>query len=140
MMLITFLFVIGCKEKQPTGKFITIKNNLALDRSFETVELTKTFFKIEDLSSKGIREVATGEVLVTQLIDNDENGTMDVLLFQPKIKASSAMKYELIDIIDTSGKKAETICYSRLYQNASTIMPGKTTRLLLEFLDQQHKK
>ncbi len=110
--LITLSLVVSCSPKQE-GKIILVKNNLAMDRSFETIELTKTLLKFEDLTSKGIRDVATGEILITQLIDSDENGTMDVLLFQPKIAASSEMKYELIDISADMNPKAEAVCYSR---------------------------
>ena len=96
-------------------KIITVTNSLAVDREFETVELTKkelglaNSVKLEELA---VKEKNSDLFLESQAVDNDGDGTMDVLLFQPKISASSKKEFE---IVAASNKSAtENInCYSR---------------------------
>jgi hypothetical protein len=104
--------IVSC-DQEKEGTFISVKNNLHIDRSYETVELTKTLLKMKELNGIGVRDVETGEVLVTQEIDSDENGFVDLLLFQPKIGAFSQKKYELIILNDSNRSMAEDYCYSR---------------------------
>jgi hypothetical protein len=106
------LTLSSCDEKKE-GNFILVKNNLHWDRSYETVELTKTFLKVEDLNNKGIRDITTGEILVSQGVDTDESGTVDLLLFQPKIEANSQKEYELISLEHVNIPESEDYCYSR---------------------------
>lgn len=88
------LAVISCKDNNDAfSETYLVKNELAIDRTFETVEI--------DISGKthtnyAIVDVETEERLVTQLVDTDSDGNNDVLLFQPTIKANSTKKYQLI--------------------------------------------
>jgi hypothetical protein len=96
-------------------KIITVTNSLAVDREFETVELTKKVLglpssaKLEDF---GIKEASTDTYLESQSVDNDGDGTADVLLFQPKLGASSSKEYEIVPANSSSAAK-NINCYSR---------------------------
>ena len=97
------------------SKIITISNPLKIEREFETVELSKSALglKTSDILEKyTIRGVGTTTILISQCVDENGDGISDVLLFQPKIKASASNKYELVKNIV---KTQETIsyCYSR---------------------------
>jgi hypothetical protein len=97
------------------SKIITISNPLKIDREFETVELSKSALglKTSDILEKyRVKEVGTTSILISQCVDENGDGISDVLLFQPKIKASASKKYELVISND---KLQETIsyCYSR---------------------------
>jgi hypothetical protein len=86
---------------------------LKIDRQFETIELTKEQLQLADLSLYGIKNVKTKELLVSQTVDLDGNGTMDQLLFQPTIKASSEEIFEVVKISKKTSKQTIEYCYSR---------------------------
>ena len=96
------------------NKIITVTNSLAVDREFETVELTKKSLglpssaKLEDFA---IKEASNDMYLESQSVDNDGDGIADVLLFQPKISASSSKEYEIA--ASNSSAKKNINCYSR---------------------------
>ena len=117
VLFFALLGLLGsCKEKEKNKektKTITVKNDLNMDRSSETVELTRDFLKVEDLSNIGVRNVDTQELLVTQMIDQDGDGTMDLLIFQPQIKADTKQTYEIVTITDAERPEAKDLCYSR---------------------------
>ncbi len=111
-----FFAVVGmlssCAE-QEKAKTITVKNSLDTDRSFETVELTKDFLKVDDLSNIGIKNTDTQEFLVTQTIDTNDDGTLDLIIFQPEIKANGKQSFEIVTITEAEHPDAEELCYSR---------------------------
>ena len=108
--LLLLLVLQSCKEKAITFSVI---NNLDIDRSFETVELTKDFLKAEDLTKIGIKDLGTNDLQVTQLVDNDGDGEMDELLFQPVVSANSERTYEVVLITEAEKPSAPDYCYSR---------------------------
>lgn len=112
LLCVVIAFSTSC-SKENKGKFINIKNTLTIERSFETVELTKEILKVDDLTHLGIKDLISNELLVTQLVDLDGDGVMDQLLFQPKIATSSENKYEIVEISDEEKPIAEELCYSR---------------------------
>lgn len=95
------------------NKIITVTNHLKVDREFETIELTKKSLglpanaKLEDYVIKN-----GSTFLETQIVDNDGDGIADVLLFQPKIKASSEQDFEVSVGTNSSAPKVIS-CYSR---------------------------
>ena len=97
------------------NKIITVTNSLPIDREFETIELTKkslglaTSVKLENYA---VKEAGTNTFLTTQSIDNDGDGITDVLLFQPKIKASSQKDFEVL-VTENPSKETVISCYSR---------------------------
>jgi hypothetical protein len=97
------------------NKIITIINSLNINREFETVELTKKSLALPDsakLEELAIKEKNNDLFLESQTVDNDSDGTIDVLLFQPKINASSQKDFEIVVAKNTSATK-NSICYSR---------------------------
>ena len=102
----------SCAQKNE-GITIQIKNTLPLERSYETVELSKSFLNVEDLSPIGIRDSETSELQVTQLVDNDGDGIMDLLLFQPVIAPNATKTYQVIQIPKEDQPNSEEVCYSR---------------------------
>jgi hypothetical protein len=98
------------------SKIITISNPLKIDREFETVELSKSALglKTSDILEKyRVKEVGTTSILISQCVDENGDGISDVLLFQPKIKASDSKKYELVLNNDIKTKEPIAYCYSR---------------------------
>ncbi len=98
-------------KKEPI--FITIENSLDKDRAYETLELTADFLKINDLSSVGIKNKETNTLEITQLVDNDGDGTGDLLLFQPKIAANTKKTFEIVSITSKESPKTKNLCFSR---------------------------
>ncbi|MFB9056480.1 DUF4861 family protein [Mariniflexile ostreae] len=110
-VLVTVL-LSSCSQKK-TDKIIVIKNTLDTERAFETVELTKDFLGIEDLSTVGIRDVETNALQITQTVDNDGDGVMDELLFQPEISANSEKRYAVVQVSEAERPETIEYCYSR---------------------------
>lgn len=111
---LAFLLVIMqsyCQKNKITT--VTITNKLAIERSFETVSLTSEALKCENLTLIGIKDKSTGQLQVTQTIDNDGDGVMDVILFQPKVAAKSKSFYEIVLVSEDTKPKAPEYCYSR---------------------------
>ncbi|MBF4507778.1 DUF4861 domain-containing protein [Flavobacterium sp. JLP] len=99
---------------QSQNKTITVINSLPVNREFETVELTKKSLglpKSAKLENFSIKEASTNLYLETQSVDNDGDGNMDVLLFQPKIGASSSKDFEIVASNSEPSKNIN--CYSR---------------------------
>ncbi len=110
LLIVTILF--SCtQEKKNT--IITVKNSLDFERTFETVEIKKSSLNIDNLSSIGIKDVKTDKLQVTQLVDIDGDGTMDEILFQPKIAANSESNFEIVTVTEFEKPKTKEFCYSR---------------------------
>jgi hypothetical protein len=97
------------------NKIITVTNSLAVDREFETVELSKKSLGLPDsvkLEELAVKEINSNLILESQAVDNNGDGVMDVLLFQPKIGASSQKDFEILPATNASAAK-NISCYSR---------------------------
>lgn len=108
-----FVLLSSCEEKAKKIPTIVVKNTLDIERTFETVELTSEFLKVEDLDLVGIRNIETGQLMVTQTLDQDGDGQIDVLLFQVEIPAKSESRFEILKITEEEKPQAEAYCYSR---------------------------
>jgi hypothetical protein len=102
----------SCAQKN-TRKFITVKNSIDIPRSFETIELTKQFLKVDSLNNIGIKDVNSDKLAITQLVDLDDDGIMDQLLFQPEVAPNSETTYEIITISENEKPETNNWCYSR---------------------------
>jgi len=114
-ILITALFIVAmlsCSTKEKR-KSINVKNTLDTERTFETIELTKDFLKVEDLKSVGIQDGSTGKLLVTQTVDTDGDGEIDQLLFQPQLEANSEKTYVIVSALESEKPKSIEYCFSR---------------------------
>lgn len=110
LLIATILFSCS-QEKKNT--IITVKNSLDFERTFEIIEIKKSELTVDDFSTIGIKDVKTGELQVTQLVDVDGDGTMDEFLFQPKIGANSEANFEVVTITEAEKPTAPELCYSR---------------------------
>lgn len=98
------------------NKIVTISNPLNIDREFETVEIAKTTLGLKSsdkLEKYRVKELGTTSFLISQCVDENGDGISDVLLFQPKIKALTTNKYEIVINIDTKTKDPINFCFSR---------------------------
>lgn len=107
-------FFTGCNTTSEKGIFIQVKNELTLPRSFETVELSKADLNLkEGASLDGLAiKAADGSFVTTQTIDQNGDGTADLLLFQPSLGPKEQKTFEILTATGTSEKTAAT-CYSR---------------------------
>lgn len=110
----TFLSLLGCKKEHV--HIITIKNDLDVTRSFETVEIKKADLKLkagEDFESFSVKDSKTNEILISQFVDSNTDGEADLLLFQPKIEPNSTNQFELVTVDVSEKPKTLEYCYSR---------------------------
>lgn len=112
LFVLLIAFLSACAQKK-ADKTLVVKNTLAKERTFETVELTKDFLGTEDLSTLGIIDVETNDLQITQTVDSDGDSIMDVLLFQPKVAANSQKKYAIVQVSEEERPKTTAYCYSR---------------------------
>ena len=118
MKLFKFLFLTlllllqSCKEKEAKTTF-SVKNSLSIERAFETVELSKGLLKVENIENIGIRDLNTGQLEVVQYVDNDGDGSFDIVLFQPIIPAKSERQFEYFTITNEEIPSAPDNCYAR---------------------------
>lgn len=100
---------LACSEKKiPTT--ITVKNVLDRERSLETVELTKDMLKVEDLSTVGIKNKETNTLEIIQTVDNDGDGVLDMILFQPRIAAKGESQFEVVTVKSGENPSAPELC------------------------------
>ncbi|WP_434035604.1 DUF4861 family protein [Formosa sp. 4Alg 33] len=108
--------LVSCGSKEKESTLITVKNNLELSRSFETVEISRadvTLNEGERFEDFSVQDATTKAILTSQFVDEDLDGTVDVLLFQPELDPNSEKQYELV-VADSSVKQDTTAyCYSR---------------------------
>ena len=110
LYLLYALVFFSCSNKNERVIVVNIKNDLLVDRIFETVEVDVSHL---DLDSKylDVFDAEEHKKITSQLIDNDLDGQMDMLLFQPEI----AGNHEKVFYIKYSNEPelSETHCYSR---------------------------
>ncbi len=94
---------------------IYLTNNLSIERQNETVEVLIADLP-EPLSSKidkiGVYDPSENAFLTTQLIDVDQDGKMDQLIFQPQLAPSSQKTFHLKEQPDKP--EALEYCFSRI--------------------------
>ena len=94
------LFILslpGCDNDNNTTT-ITIKNDLDLVRSYETVLIHKS--QLHEMSDKDfklllVKDSESGEILVSQLIDSNSDSILDAIAFQPELTAKEERSYGL---------------------------------------------
>lgn len=117
--LLLVLVLFSSHQLKTSDISFTIKNNLNIDRTAETVtipikeikELAQTFGAHHLL----IKEVATNKLLVSQVIDINGDGAADEIIFQTNIKARTEKKYTLSGVKNGSAlrPKSNLTTYSR---------------------------
>jgi hypothetical protein len=116
VLLFSTLLISNCKDGPADSKIITIENSLDLERSFETIEVDRASLGLnegERLDLWTIKDLDTKSLLPTQPIDKDGDGTLDIIIFQPVMKALSSKQFELVKV-DTIPEQNKVVnCYSR---------------------------
>ena len=94
--LLTLLSIglLSSCSRQITGPLVKINNPIDIQRSLETIELSKSFLNIKNLDAYGVKDVKTNKIIVSQLVDNDNNGSMDAILFQANVPAEKLLSSE----------------------------------------------
>jgi hypothetical protein len=114
-----FSFFIGvlffsCEKTKEPLQQIVVKNTLDSDRSFETVSIDFTAIKAKGL--KGgftLIDAETKKEVVSQQVDEDGDGIMDAILFQPDIAANSEKIYNIYFSETAAATDSIPACYSR---------------------------
>lgn len=95
-------------------KTITVKNGLTVERTNEVVELSKEILSLAVLDNTiGIKDVSSGQLLVTQLVDFDGDGSFDKVLIQPIVPGNSEVNLEVVILKENEQPNADALCYSR---------------------------
>jgi len=105
-------FLSACSQKPIT---IQLTNPLDMERVNETVEIDLSELPMEvtaKIDKLGIYDPSTENFLISQLIDTDQDGQMDQLIFQPQMAPGSEMTFHLKE----QSERAETVayCFSRI--------------------------
>ncbi|MCF8713456.1 DUF4861 domain-containing protein [Joostella atrarenae] len=112
---LTILAVIlsSCSEEQ---NIITVENKLAINRTNETVEVRLSDLKqnaTNGVNNWRIRDIEEGKEVTSQLIDEDNDGKWDLIIFQPSIEASSKKEFQIYPVTEEVSKDTTSFCYSR---------------------------
>lgn len=116
MKKIVFFFLtvslfVNCDKKTEILSTVTVKNNLSINREFETVEVDISEIEAEKQANLVVLD-DENKVVTSQIVDADLDGKNDVILFQPSLKANATKTYTL----SISDKKQDSVinyCYSR---------------------------
>ncbi|KAA3439586.1 DUF4861 domain-containing protein [Rufibacter hautae] len=106
-------------QKVPGANTITVQNRLDLDRSSETITIPVARVRalVNQFGAENllIRDAETQQVLVSQPLDKDLDGTIDEILFQTDIKAKATKKFYVQGAANgaASQPKTEVRTYSR---------------------------
>ena len=111
LLLVWITLLLSCSSSPLT---INLTNILDVPRQNETVEIDIDDLP-QDMASMidrvGVYDPSEGVFLTTQLIDFDNDGQMDQLIFQPELGPKSSKTFHIIEQL---GKGTEVkYCYSR---------------------------
>lgn len=115
-LIIAFSFMLiftACGNKDE-AVLVSVRNTLPVERNTEVVELqlSQLGFSSANISGIMVQEQNSGAIVLSQLLDSDDDGIVDVLLFQPKLAANAELKYEVI--LTDSLVEQESKVFSRL--------------------------
>ena len=110
----TAILLISCCEKTESNKKLVVTNTMNIDRAFETVSVDMAALGLEGADKNlTVKEASNQEEVVSQQVDTNGDGKMDVILFQPEIKANAVKVFEVV--VGNIPKRKDSIpaCYSR---------------------------
>lgn len=112
--LFAVLLVLSCTKQKKPHRQISVTNTLGRDRSYETVSIDlEKLSQTEHSGGVIIVDAETASEIISQQIDTDGDGTMDLILFQPEITANSERIFEVRYSEATKKENDSIICYSR---------------------------
>jgi hypothetical protein len=107
-------FGISCQEQGVLKPKILVENTMDVARSFETVSIPIDSLRKEgDTGAIVLKDSATGEIVTTQEVDTDGDGTLDIILFQPDVPANGSITYEVDYVAVKAKEEGDPACYSR---------------------------
>jgi hypothetical protein len=93
------LIFCSCEEETDTKTTFTVANNLNMDRQRETISIPTAEVSqlVEKYGAENLllKEEGSTEILVTQVVDSDADGTADEILFQTDIAAKAEKRFTL---------------------------------------------
>lgn len=111
-LFLTLSFLFSCSKNVELVSTIEVKNNLNIDREFETVEIDISNVNLGKGFSFIVLNETANDTIISQVVDTNLDGKNDVILFQPNIKANAINTYKLL--ISKEKKDSVTAyCYSR---------------------------
>ena len=110
LYLLYALVFFSCSNKNDRVIVVNIKNDLLVDRMFETVEVDVSHLNLNDKYLMVVSALKD-EKITSQLVDNNLDGQKDVLLFQPQIPANVEKVFYIK--YSNAPQLLETHCYSR---------------------------
>ncbi|MDN3596718.1 DUF4861 family protein [Zunongwangia endophytica] len=115
--ILGLLLATGCKSDKNEENQVSIKvtNDLDFKRTeIVSFDAEKILSKFKDYSLENIHiKDSSGQVLRTQWIDYDEDGTPKEFLFQAQIGPNASSKYQLVNDSTLTTAKKEAEAYSR---------------------------
>lgn len=114
--LLTGAFFTQSCQEEASGHTVTVKNALDVSRSNETVEIKKSDLALkegESFEKLAVQDATSKAILVSQFVDEDQDGNADVLLFQPELTAKSEKQFNLVSTQGTTAQEVTLYCYSR---------------------------
>jgi hypothetical protein len=102
-VLVFALLLTGCSQDKPAYT-LDVTNTLQLSREGETVAVLKSDLgniTCEEFSRFSVQDAGTGEYLLSQILDEDMDGELDYLLFQPDLLAGETRTYHLVADVDS---------------------------------------
>ena len=107
-----FSILISCA---PEVYNVEISNTMVVERENESVTLLINKlpeFISSNIENYGIYDASTKQFLISQVIDNDIDGSPDVIIFQPQLAPNSSKLFQLIKQEKNTVEIA--YCYSRI--------------------------
>ena len=104
LLFLLLLFFSGCNQEKP-AYIISVTNELSVNRKGETMAIQKSDLgniTCDQFSRFFIEDAGTGEYLLSQVVDEDMDGELDYLLFQPELGAGETRTYNLVTDVDSS--------------------------------------
>ena len=103
LLLISMLLLPGCNKDKPQYR-ISVTNGLQVPRKGETVSVRRSDLgniTCEEFSRFFVQDARSGAYLISQVIDEDRDGELDYLLFQPDLEADETRVYNLVTDVDS---------------------------------------
>ncbi len=115
--LFIFLLFLPCCNLENPAYTISVTNELQVERKGETVAIKKADLgniTCDRFSMFFVQDDKTGDYLLSQVVDEDMDGELDYLLFQPEMEAGETRIYNLVTDVDSSlFPETEISTYSR---------------------------
>ena len=103
LWLVSVILLSGCQQDGPAYT-ISVTNDLTVDRKGETVTLRKSDLgdiTCDVFASFSVQDEQSGSYLISQVIDEDMDGELDYLLFQPTLAPGETRTYHLVQDADS---------------------------------------